>query len=176
MRIGLDLMVQQSLNVVDRQQVLSVHGNDDGVPDLRDQDLGLVLDFHVAGSDNLGVDSLGQSGKDVFPWCPDTHSKRERSSNRKDRVPNDIPQECVEEEEREVHDVHDGQGEGGLVGAEGVSKVSVGTVLDLHADHDSNRVSEREGQEEVGFGEFTSENQDPQQPRCGSVGSRHLGV
>ena len=36
---SLDLVVEQLLHMVNRQQVFTVHGNDDGVPDLRDQDL-----------------------------------------------------------------------------------------------------------------------------------------
>ena len=96
--------------------MFSVHGDNDGVPDLRDEDLGLVLDFHITGSDNLSVDSLGQSSKDILPWGPDTHTEGEGPSDGEDGVPNDIPQEGVEEEERKVHDVHDRQSEGGLVG------------------------------------------------------------
>ena len=116
MSVGLHLVVQESLDVVDRQQVFSVHGDDDGIPDLGYKDLGLVLDFHVASRNDLGVNSLGQSGENVFPWGPDTHTEGEGSSDGKDSVPNDIPQEGVEEEERKVHDVHDSQCEGGLVG------------------------------------------------------------
>jgi hypothetical protein len=32
-------VVEQLLHMINRQQVFTVHGNDDGVPDLRDQDL-----------------------------------------------------------------------------------------------------------------------------------------
>ena len=32
-------MIQEALDVVDGQQMLSVHGDDDSVPNLRDQDL-----------------------------------------------------------------------------------------------------------------------------------------
>lgn len=32
-------MVKQFLNVIDREQMFSVHRNDDGVPDLRNKDL-----------------------------------------------------------------------------------------------------------------------------------------
>lgn len=58
-------MIEEALNVVDRKEMFSVHGNDDGVPNLRNKHLGLVLDFHVAGGKNFGVDSFGETLKDV---------------------------------------------------------------------------------------------------------------
>lgn len=51
--------------MVDREEMLAVHGNDNGVPDLRDEDLGLVLDLHVGGGEDLGVDALGKALEDV---------------------------------------------------------------------------------------------------------------
>lgn len=63
--LGRDLMVEESLDVVDREEVLAVHGDDNGVPDLRDEDLGLVLDFHVGRREDLGVHSLRKTLEDV---------------------------------------------------------------------------------------------------------------
>ena len=42
-----NLMVQQVLHVVDGQQVFTIHQNNDCVPNLRDKDLGLVVDLHI---------------------------------------------------------------------------------------------------------------------------------
>ena len=36
---GVDLMIKKLLNVVDGEQVFAIHGDDNGVPDLRDEDL-----------------------------------------------------------------------------------------------------------------------------------------
>ena len=58
-------MVQKSLDVVDGEKMFTVHRNDDGVPDLRDENFRLVLDFHVGSCENLGVDSLGKTFKDI---------------------------------------------------------------------------------------------------------------
>lgn len=51
--------------MVDRQEVLAVHRDDDGVPDLRDEHLGLVLDFHVGRGEHLGVHPLREALEDV---------------------------------------------------------------------------------------------------------------
>ena len=59
------LVVKESLYVVDRKEMLSVHRNDDGVPNLRDEDLGLVLDFHIGSCEDLGVDTLGETFEDI---------------------------------------------------------------------------------------------------------------
>ena len=69
------LVVEQLLDVIDRKQMLSVHGDDDGIPDLRDQDLGLVLDFHVCSCQDLRVDALGKTREDVSPWRPDRNTE-----------------------------------------------------------------------------------------------------
>ena len=61
--------------------------------------LGLVFDLHIGGGEQLGIDSLGQSHKDVFPRSPDAHSQCERSTDGEDGVPDDIPQEGVQEEQ-----------------------------------------------------------------------------
>ena len=105
--LGRDLVVQEPLDVVDREQVLAVHRDDDGVPDLRDEDLRLVLDLHVVRREDLGVDALRQTLKDVcsryarvseivrgqtqgaderftLPRGPDGETDRERARDRVD--------------------------------------------------------------------------------------------
>jgi hypothetical protein len=74
-----NLVVQQLLHVINGQKVLAVHGNDDSVPNLRDQNLGLVLDLHIGSGQNLGVDTLGQTRENVSPWRPNGHTKVERA-------------------------------------------------------------------------------------------------
>ena len=64
-------MVEQLLHVIDRQQVLSVHRDDNSVPDLRNQNLGFILDLHVGGGQDLGVDTLGKTREDIPPRSPD---------------------------------------------------------------------------------------------------------
>lgn len=58
-------MVEQLLDVIDREQMFSVHGDDDGIPDLRDEDLWLVLDFHVGSGEELCIDTLRKTLEDV---------------------------------------------------------------------------------------------------------------
>jgi len=58
-------VIEETLNVVDREKMFTVHRNDDGVPNLRDENLGLVLDFHIGSSENLRVDTLGKTLEDV---------------------------------------------------------------------------------------------------------------
>ena len=102
--LGRDLVVQQPLDVIDREQVLAVHRDDDGVPDLRDEDFRLVLDLHVVRREDLGVDALRQTLKDVcsryarvseiaregpderltLPRGPDGETDRERARDRVD--------------------------------------------------------------------------------------------
>jgi hypothetical protein len=55
--------------------------------------LWLILDLHVGGGEDLGVDSLWESGVDLLPGRPDRHSEGERSSDGEDGVPNDVPDE-----------------------------------------------------------------------------------
>jgi hypothetical protein len=166
--------------------------------------LWLILDLHVGGGEDLGVDSLWESGVDLLPGRPDRHSEGERSSDGEDGVPNDVPdeekerknssawkssrfkrkregtadlpEESVKEEEAEVHDEHDGEGEGGMVLAEGGSEVPVRAVLDSHPDHGSDGVLEREREEEVRLGELASEDKDPEHDRGDPRGRLELGV
>lgn len=60
-----NLVVQEALDVVDREKVLAVHRDDDGVPHLRDENLGLVLDLHVGSREDLGVDPLRKTFENV---------------------------------------------------------------------------------------------------------------
>ena len=76
-----NLVVQQLLDVVDSQEMLTVHGDDDGVPNLGDQNLRLVLDLHVCRGQDLGVDTLWQTGEDVPPRSPDGDTEVEGSSD-----------------------------------------------------------------------------------------------
>lgn len=121
----------------------------------------------------------------TLPWRPDRETDGERASDRVDcrrertkvsgrplqsrrgrerltGVPNDIPEEGVEEEEAEIHAEHDGEGERRLVTAKGVAKNLVRAVLHLHADHDAHGVLEREGEEEVRLGELAAKDEDPE--------------
>lgn len=180
--IRLDLMVKKSLDVLDRQKVFSVHGNNYGVPNLRDQDLYIdqlmthqqtqitdlrfVLDFHIIRSKDFGIDPLGQPGEDILPRGPDTHTDGKASGDREDSVPNDIPQEGIQEEQSQVHDKHDSESKGRLIHTQTTAKVLVATVLNFHTVHDLHRVTERQSQEEVRFGEFAAENEEPKEERC----------
>lgn len=42
---SIDLMIEQFLYVVDREQVLTIHGDNDGIPNLRDEHL-IVCNVH----------------------------------------------------------------------------------------------------------------------------------
>lgn len=50
-----------------------------------------------------------------------------------------------------------------MIPAQTVPKVLVVASLDLHPNHHLNGVTERQRQEEVGLGEFTPEDHDPEQ-------------
>lgn len=63
-----------------------------------------------------------------------------------------------------------------MVPAEGATEQRVCAVLNLHADHDSDRVLEREREEEVGLGEFASEDEDPETDRREALLDRECRV
>ena len=138
--------------------------------------LGLVLHFHMLGSKQLGVNPLGKASVDVFPWSPNRETEGEGACNTENRVPDDEPEEGVEEVEDEIHDVHNRQGEDGLVGAQGIAKEAILTVLNLHPDHNSNRVGERNGEVEVGLHKFACEDQQPQGDRTDPVPLIECGI
>lgn len=91
-------------------------------------------------------------------------------------VPDDIPEESIEEEETQVHAEHDGESECWLIPAESTSEQSIATVLYFHTDHDSNGILERKGEEEVRFSEFTSEDEDPETDRGETLFDRESRV
>ena len=64
--------------------------------------LGLVLRLHVSGSQDLGVDPLGQPCVDVLPRSPDGQTEHERPRDAERRVPDDPPEEGVQEVEHQV--------------------------------------------------------------------------
>lgn len=104
----------------------------------RGTNLWFVLDLQVRSCKELGVDPLGQPSIDLAPWCPDGKAKVKRARDGKNNVPDDPPQESVQEEEDKIHKIHDGQGESYLVHAKSITKVFVVAGLDLHADHGFN--------------------------------------
>ncbi len=64
-------MVEELLDVFDGQQMFTIHRYDDGVPDLGYENLWFVLDLHVRGSEDLGVDPFRCASEDIHPGCPD---------------------------------------------------------------------------------------------------------
>ena len=169
-------MVQKSLHVVDREQMFSVHRNNDGIPHLRYQYLRLIFDLHVGGSQQFGVNTLWESSENILPWRPDGESESEGARDGKDGVPDNVPQEGIEEKEDEIHDEHSGKGESRLVLAEAVAHDGVSAVLDSHSNHDADGILERKGQEEVRLGELASEDEDPECETCDSFGARKTRV
>ena len=122
--------------MVDGKEVLSVYRDGDRVPDLRYEDLKrgesvaevpgcckgtnlrFVLCLQIRSSEEFGVDPLQQPGMNLAPWCPNGKADVEGACDGEDDVPDDPPQEGIQEEEYEIHQIHDGQGEGDLVSAE----------------------------------------------------------
>ena len=79
--------------------MFSVHGNDNSIPNLGDQNLWFVLDFHFSGGQNLGVDSLWQSGENVSPWSQDGNTQVEGTTNGEDTVTDNVPHISIQEEQ-----------------------------------------------------------------------------
>ncbi len=138
--------------------------------------LWLVFHLHITSSEELGIDTLRKASVDVLPRGPDGESEREGAGNAVHRVPNDVPEVRVKEEESEVHDIHDGESKGGLVLAKVISEPLIVTILDGHADHDSNGIAKGECQEEIRFHEFAAENKDPMHDRCDTSSTLKLWV
>jgi hypothetical protein len=84
-------MIKKLLNVIDGQEMLPIHGNNNCVPDLRDEDLGLVFYFHIARCKDFRVDTFRESGKDVSPRCPNGDTEIKRTRNGEDRIPDNVP-------------------------------------------------------------------------------------
>lgn len=61
--------------------MLAIHGDDDGVPDLGNEDFGLVLDLHVGCSQQFSVNALGETRVNVFPRCPNGETQGERAGD-----------------------------------------------------------------------------------------------
>jgi hypothetical protein len=137
-------MVKKLLNMLDGQEMLTVHGNDDSVPYLRNENLRLVLDFHVRGGKNLGVHTLGQTGKDVSPRCHDGGTDVERSGNREDGVQENVPEVGIEEEENDIGKGHQGKNNSRMPSAKLITeqeRISE-TRVDIHDAEISNRITE----------------------------------
>jgi hypothetical protein len=141
--------------------MLSVHGNDDGIPDLRDQNLWLVLDFHITSREDFGVDTLWKASKDVPPRRPNGDTEVERTRYRKYRIPNNVPQVRIEEEEDEIRAEHQAEQNPWLVLTQIIRQDLVAAVGDFHDTEDSNGVLERTGKENVGFRKLGAKDEDP---------------
>ena len=156
--------------MVDRQQMLSIHGDDNCIPDLGDQDLGFVLDLHVCGSENLGVDTLGQTREDVPPWRPDRHTEIEGSADREDGIEDDVEQISIQEEEDKISEIHQDQQNHWLLLAENITDQFVTqTLSDFHGGQNIDRILDRERQEKIGFSQLGTENHDPE-----TIGHPHV--
>ena len=77
--------------------------------------LGFILHFHIGGGKKLGVNPFREANVNILPRRPNRETQGERTRNTEDRIPDDPPQECVQEEEYEVHDVHDRERERRLI-------------------------------------------------------------
>jgi hypothetical protein len=152
-------MVQQPLDMFDPQKVLPVHRNNDRVPYLRNQDLGLVLDLHLGRRQQFRIYPLWKTGVNVLPRSPDRQTERKGAANAEYDDPDDVPEVRVEEEEDEVHDIHDSECERDMVRAKLVAKQPIVASLDPHAGHDRNGAAERGREEKVGFDEFTAKDE-----------------
>ena len=80
--------------------MLTVHGDDNGVPNLRDEYFWFVFDLHVASGKNLGVDTFRKSRENVSPWRPNRDTQVKRTSDGKDAIPDNVPEIRIEEKEK----------------------------------------------------------------------------
>ena len=104
--------------------------------------LGFVLDLHLPGRQKLRVNPLGQPGIDILPWRPNRQAKGERSAYAEHHIPNNVPQICVQEEQDQVHDIHNRERERYLVGTKCIAEELVATPLHFSPRHHSNRATE----------------------------------
>ena len=111
--------------------------------------LWLILLIQLARAQNFRIYPLRQPRIHLRPRCPDTQAQRERMRNTEHRIPDDVPQERIQEEQTEIHEIHQRQRERSLVFAECRPKDLIRAVLDTHPHHDEDRVLEREREEEV---------------------------
>jgi hypothetical protein len=124
--------------------------------------LGLVLDLHLCGREELGVDPLWQTSVHLLPRRPDGDAHVERAANGEDDVPDDVPEVGVEEEHDQVHDVHDPERELDLVLADHVPEHWVRAVEHLRARHDRDSRGERGREEEVRLRELEAKDERPE--------------
>ncbi len=73
--------------------------------------LRLVLNLHLATSKQLGIYPLRQPGENILPRRPNTQPKLEAPRDRENRIPNNVPQERIQEEQHQIHHIHDSQSE-----------------------------------------------------------------
>ncbi len=164
--------------MVDGEEMLAIHRDNDGVPNLRYQHLPrhvlgistqkhsgtylrLILYFHVSVRQKFRVNALWQASEDILPGRPYGKTNCEGPPNADDRVPDDIPKEGIEEEQRQIHKIHDSQRERSMVPAKRVAEESIVAALNFHSHHDTNWITERRSQEEVGLDEFAGEDENP---------------
>jgi hypothetical protein len=93
---------------------------------------------------------------------PDRKAEVERACDGKGSVPNNPPQEGIQEEQHEIHQIHDRQSESDLVCAKCIAEVLVVTRANLHAHHGINGFPEGEGQEPIRFGELATKYKEPE--------------
>jgi hypothetical protein len=53
------------------------------------------------------VNPLRQPRIDILTWCPNRQARGKALRNAEDGVPNDVPQESVQEEKDQIYDIHD---------------------------------------------------------------------
>jgi hypothetical protein len=121
-----------------------------------------MLDFQFQSCEEFGVDPLWQPGVNLMPWCPDRKAKVERACDGKDNIPDNPPQEGIQEEQHKIHQIHNRQSEGDLVCAKCITEVLVVTRVNLHAHHSINGFPEGEGQEPIRFGELATKYKEPE--------------
>jgi len=138
--------------------------------------LGFVFDLHLSGGEQLGVHAFWHPGKDILPRGPNRQTESERPTDTEHHKPDDIPKVCVQEEEDQIHDIHDRQGKRHLVPTEGVTEEFVVATFDVCPGHDSDRRTEGRRQEEVRLHVLTTEDQDPKDDRCEAGATRKCRV
>jgi hypothetical protein len=126
-----DLMVKELLDVVDGEEVLATHRNDDRIPicDTRTY----IAEWKVAKTPN----------------CPKN-------------VNLGFILDCIQEEQHEIHRIHDRQSESNLVCAKCITEVLVVARANHHAHRGVNGFPKGEGQEPIRFGELATKYEEPE--------------
>ena len=112
-------------------------------------DLGLVFDLHLSSGEQLSVHAFRHAGVDILPRGPNRQAESERPTDTEDHEPDDIPKVRVQEEEDQIHDIHDRQGKRHVVPAKGVTEDLVVASFNVRLGHDGNWCAEGRRQEEV---------------------------